>query len=95
MARIGPLMRSRSPGAPEWWSKVGSTATEYQKLLKSDSLQRLAIKSDVVAQGAMLEYGHLRRVEERGSVLVLQALPPTLQSEAVSVRALGTESLLL
>ncbi|CAE7494271.1 RE1 [Symbiodinium natans] len=95
MARIGPLMRSLSPGAPGWWSQVVSTATEYyQQWLKSDSLQRLAIKSDVVAQGATLEYGHLRRVEERGSVLVLQAFPPTLQSEAVSVRALGTVSLL-
>ena len=95
MARIGPLMRSLSPGAPEWWSRVVSTATEYyHQWLKSDSLRRLTIKSDVVAQGALLEYGSLRRVEERGSVLVLQALPPALQSEAVSVRALGTVPLL-
>ena len=93
IARIGPVMRSLSPGASGWWATVMSTAEAYyHRWLQADPLQRLGIKSEAISHHQ--DYGSLSRVEERGSVLVLQALPGELQSEAVSTRALNCASLL-
>ena len=56
IARIGPVMRSLSPGASQWWGTVMQTTTEfYQRWLQADALQRLGIKSEAISQVA--EYG--------------------------------------
>ena len=93
IARIGPVMRSLSPGASGWWATVMATATAfYQRWLQADPLQRLSIKTEAVNH--VHDFGSLSRVEERGSVLILQAMPTELQSEAVSTRALNCTALL-
>ena len=93
IARIGPVMRSLSPGASGWWATVMATATAfYQRWLQADPLQRLSIKTEAVNH--VHDFGSLSRVEERGSVLILQAMPAELQSEAVSTRALNCTALL-
>ena len=94
LARLGPVMRSLSPGAPGWWSKTIEVATAfYQRWLLADPIQRLAIKTE--ATSYVWDHGPLARVEERGSILLLQALPQDLQTEAVSTRALGASALVL
>ena len=93
LARIGPLMRSLSPGAPGWWTKVTVRSSElYKRWLQADPLTRLSIKSEATSN--VEDYGGLSRVEERGSVLLLQALPAELQSEAISDRGLSCISLI-
>ena len=93
MARIGPIMRSLSPSAPTWWSQVTSGATAYyERWLHADPLRKLSIKTQAVE--ARVDYGLLARIEERGSILLLQALPSDLQTEAVSVRGLSSQALL-
>ena len=93
LARIGPIMRSLSQSAPQWWGHVTSKAQGfYSRWLHADPLQRLSLKAEAV--GYAEDFAHLARVEERGSVLILQAIPVELQTEAVSVRALSTTSLL-
>ena len=85
-------MRSLSPNAPNWWSRVKQTATGfYTRWLHADPLQKLGIKSEAIE--AREDFGQLARVEERGSILLLQALPADLQSEAVSVRGLASSAL--
>ena len=80
IARIGPVMQSLSPGASEWWQIVLNTASAfYQRWLQADPLQRLGIKSE--ATNRVQNFGRLSRVEERGSVLLLQALPAELQTK--------------
>ena len=86
-------MRSLSPNSPTWWSQVTGTASGYyDRWLHADPLQKLGIKTQAV--GVKGDYGSLPRVEERGSILLLQALPPDLQTEAVSVRGLSSSALL-
>ena len=93
MARIGPIMRSLSPNAPTWWSSVTTTAaTLYDRWLHANPLQKLSIKTEAV--GTSMDFGNLARIEERGSILLLQALPADLQTEAVSVRGLSSAALL-
>ena len=93
LARLGPVMRSLSPGAPGWWSKNNEVATSfYQRWLLADPIQRLAIKTEAVSYA--WDHGSLARVEERGSVLLLQALPQDLQNEAISTRALSASALI-
>ena len=93
LARIAPVMRSLSPSAPAWWERVTNTSSEYyNRWLHADPLNKLEIKSEAV--GVKLEFGTMARVEERGSILLLQALPSDLQTEAVSVRGLGSSALL-
>ena len=45
---------------------------------------RLAVKAEAISYSA--DSGILSRVEESGSVLLLQAIPADLQSDAVSTR---------
>ena len=86
-------MRSMSPSAAIWWQQSLQSATDYYNLwLKADPLERLEIKSRAIA--VVRDWGGLALVEERAAVLLLQAIPADLQSEAVSVRALSTVSLL-
>ena len=86
-------MRSLSPSAPKWWNCVVQTATEfYTRWLHADPLQKLGIKGEAIE--ARMDFGNMSRVEERGSILLLQALPTDLQTEVVSVRALASSSLL-
>ena len=94
LARLGPIMRSMSPSAAIWWQQSLQSATDYYNLwLKADPLERLEIKSRAIA--VVRDWGGLALVEERAAVLLLlQAIPADLQSEAVSVRALSTVSLL-
>ena len=93
LARLGPVMRSMSPSAAIWWQQSLQSATDYYNLwLKADPLERLEIKSRAIA--VTRDWGGLALVEERAAVLLLQAIPADLQSEAVSVRALSTVSLL-
>ena len=83
LARIAPIMRSLSPNAPSWWSRVIRTASGfYTRWLHAAPLQKLGIKSEAI--DARQDFGPLARAEERGSILLLQALPSDLQSEAVS-----------
>ena len=92
LARLGPVMRSLSPGAPGWWNRTIEVATSfYQRWLLADPIQRLAIKTEAVSY--VWDHGPLARVEERGSILLLQALPQDLQTEAVSTRALSSSAL--
>ena len=93
LARIAPIMRSLSPSAPKWWNCVVQTATEfYTRWLHADPLQKLGIKGEAIE--ARMDFGNMSRVEGRGSILLLQALPTDLQTEVVSVRALASSSLL-
>ena len=93
IARIGPLMRSLSPSAPTWWSEAHAKAFGlYEQWLLSDPITRLSLKAQAIAYQANQDY--LSRVEERGSVLILQSLPKELQTEAISVRALSCVALL-
>ena len=92
LARLGPIMRSLSPGAPGWWSKNVEVATSfYQRWLLADPIQRLVIKHKAISY--VWDHGPLARVEERGSILLLQELPQDLQTEAVSTRALSSSAL--
>ena len=92
LARLGPVMRSLSPGAPGWWNRTIEVATSfYQRWLLADPIQRLALKTEAVSY--VWDHGPLARVEERGSILLLQALPQDLQTEAVSTRALSSSAL--
>ena len=93
LARIAPVMRSLSPNAPSWWSLVTQTATGYyNRWLHADPLQKLSIKWEAIE--AKMDFGPLARVEERASILILQALPVDLQSEAVSIRGLASSALI-
>ena len=67
-------------------------STYYHRWLQADPLERLGITSEAISH--VQDYGPLSRVEERGSVLLLQALPQELQTEAVSTRSLNCASLL-
>ena len=92
IARITPLMKTLSNGASHWWAEVLRMAYGfYSEWLRSDPLSRLSIKAEAVAFAP--DFGPLSRVEERASVLVLQALPEEMQSEAVSIRALSCTAL--
>ena len=93
LARIAPVMRSLSPSSNLWWAQVTAAASGfYDRWLHADPLQKLGIKSEAI--GFKMDYGGLSRIEERGSILLLQALPTELQSEAVSVRGLSSAALL-
>ena len=69
-----------------------TASTYYQRWLQADFFCRLTIKVEATTQSQ--DFGSLSRVEERGSVLLLQALPSELQTEVVSTRALNCAALL-
>ena len=85
-------MRSLSPSASKWWSEVHAKALAlYEQWLLSDPITRVALKAQAIAYQATQD--HMSRVEERGSVLILQSLPKELQNEAISARALSCVAL--
>ena len=93
LARIAPTMRSLSPSAPMWWFQVTAMSPGfYDRWLHADPLRKLGIKSEAVA--TKKDYGTFARVEEQGYVLLLQALPADLQTEAGSVHGLSSSALL-
>ena len=63
-----------------------------RRMASKRPMGRLAVKARAASYS--VDFGPSARVEERASVLLLQALPEDLQTEAVSIRALSCVSLL-
>ena len=96
LVTISPVVGSLSSGSAVWFSKVQSRVTEhYSKWLASDPVSRLSVRQAAIEDGALWARGHqYAMLEQRMTTLLLEAIPLSVKTEVVTVRALTTVGIL-
>ena len=91
LAQLRPLIGDVSSNATSWWDElVNTTMAVYRRWLSSGPLQKLHIKSPERA-----ETSHNRvRLDQRVTMLMMQALPESVRSEVIATRQLHAAGVL-
>ena len=89
-------MGSLSAGSATWFTGVQSRVTEhYAKWLASDPVSRLTVRQAAIEDGASWASGpQYAMLEQRMTTLLLEAIPASVKTEVVTVRALTTVGIL-
>ena len=81
---ISPTMRDLSATSWRWWEEVLQLAmTAYREWLRAEPVQRLHIKTQVPRECSTV----WSRLEQRGQLMLLNAVPTTIRSETLANRA--------
>ena len=92
LTTVGPFLRDMSSSSSMWWDEVLNVAGAlYRVWLNSEPMERLRLVP--VAPPAFQRPPWLR-IEQRGSVALLKAIPESLRSELVSQREVGSVSII-
>ena len=96
LVTISPVVGSLSSGSAVWFASVQARVTEhYTKWLASDPVSRLSVRQAAIEDGAMWASGHqYAMLEQRMTTLLLEAIPTSVKTEVVTVRALTTVGIL-
>lgn len=88
MTTIGPFLRDMSSSSSLWWDEVLRVAGAlYRVWLESEPMERLRL---VPVSPPALQVPPWLRIEQRGSVALLKALPESLRSELVAQREVSS-----
>ena len=89
-------MGSLSAGSATWFAGVQSRVTEhYAKWLASDPVSRLTVRQAAIEDGASWASGpQYAMLEQRMTTLLPEAIPASVKTEVVTVRALTTVGIL-
>ena len=88
LTTIGPFMRDISSSSAAWWNQVMAIAEEaYRRWLDADPITRLRLTPTVPAS---FQSAPWLRVEQRGSVALLKAIPESIRSELIAQREVGS-----
>ena len=92
LVTISPVVGSLSSGSAAWFTNVQARVTEhYAKWLASDPVSRLTVRQAAIEDGATWANGpQYAMLEQRMTTLLLEAIPATVKTEVVTVRALTT-----
>ena len=91
LTTIGPFLRDMSASSSLWWDETMRVAGEsYQRWLASEPMERLRI---VASLPPSFRHAPWLRIEQRGSVALLKALPDSLRSELVAQREISSVSI--
>ena len=89
---VGPFLRDMSSSSSMWWDEVLNVAGNlYREWLNSEPMERLRLMP--VAPLAFQRPPWLR-IEQRGSVALLKAIPESIRAELVSQREVGSVSII-
>ena len=92
LTTIGPFLRDMSSSSSLWWDEVLNVAGAlYRVWLNSEPMERLRLVP--VAPPAFQRPPWLR-IEQRGSVALLKAIPDSIRAELVSQREVGSVSII-
>ena len=81
---ISPTMRDLSATSWKWWEEVLQLAmTAYREWLRAEPVQRLHIKTKVTRECDTV----WSRLEQRGQLMLLNAVPTSIRSETLANRA--------
>ncbi|CAK9080208.1 unnamed protein product, partial [Durusdinium trenchii] len=81
---ISPTMRDLSATSWKWWEEVLQLAmTAYREWLRAEPVQRLHIKTQVPMECNTV----WSRLEQRGQLMLLNAVPTSIRSETLANRA--------
>ena len=81
---ISPTMRDLSATSWKWWEEVLQLAmTAYREWLRAEPVQRLHIKTKVPRECDTV----WSRLEQRGQLMLLNAVPTSIRSETLANRA--------
>ena len=88
LVTITPFMRDISSSSSAWWDQVMRTAEHaYRRWLDADPMARLRMTLTVPDS---FQRAPWLRVEQRGSVALLKAIPETIRSELIAQREVGS-----
>ena len=88
LVTITPFMRDISSSSSAWWDQVMRTAEDaYRRWLDADPMARLRMTLTVRDS---FQRAPWLRVEQRGSVALLKAIPETIRSELIAQREVGS-----
>ena len=91
LTTIGPFLRDISASSSLWWDEVLNVAGAlYRVWLNSEPMERLRL---VAVTPPAFQRPPWLRIEQRGSVALLKAVPESLRSELVSQREVGSVSI--
>ena len=92
LTTVGPFLRDMSSSSSMWWDEVLNVAGNlYREWLNSEPMERLRLMP--VAPLAFQRPPWLR-IEQRGSVALLKAIPESIRAELVSQREVGSVSII-
>ena len=92
LTTIGPFLRDISSSSSMWWDEVLQVAgTLYRVWLNSEPMERLRL-TPVTPQA--FQRPPWLRIEQRGSVALLKAIPESIRSELVSQREVNSVSII-
>ena len=88
MTTIGPFLRDMSSSSSLWWDEVLRVAGAlYRVWLESEPMERLRL---MPVSPPAFQVPPWLRIEQRGSVALLKALPESLRSELVAQREVSS-----
>ena len=91
LTTIGPFLRDMSSSSSLWWDEVLNVAgTLYRIRLNSEPMERLRL---VAVSPPAFHRPPWLRIEQRGSVALLKAIPESIRSELVSQREVSSVSI--
>ena len=92
LCNIGPYMRDLSASSAGWWDLALRTAGEaYDAWINADPMTKLRIQAVNPVSFAQSPWS---RVEQRGSVALLKALPESIKQEVITSRDVGSVPIL-
>ena len=92
LTTIGPFLRDISSSSSMWWDEVLQVAGAlYRVWLNSEPMERLRL-TPVTPQA--FQKPPWLRIEQRGSVALLKAIPESIRSELVSQREVNSVSII-
>ena len=88
LTTIGPFLRDMSSSSSMWWDEVLNVAGNlYRVWLNSEPMERLRL---VAVSPPAFHRAPWLRIEQRGSVALLKAIPESIRSELVSQREVSS-----
>ena len=92
LTTVGPFLRDMSASSSMWWDEVLNVAGAlYRVWLGSEPMERLRL---VAVSPPAFQRAPWLRIEQRGSVALLKAIPESIRSELVSQREVGSVSII-
>ena len=89
---VTPFMKDLSSSSAAWWDEVLRCAGDlYGRWLSSEPMERLRIMAVTPESFKNMPWA---RIEQRGQVVLLRALPESLRQELVSQREMGSVQIL-
>ena len=92
MMMISPFMSDLSSSSSAWWQEVLRVANEcYQRWLNADPLERLRLLPEAPLAFSRAPW---LRIEQRGQVALLKAVPESLRGELIAQRRADSISII-